>query len=113
MKYARFISADCFCYGSPDGRQPDLDQVERLLRAVSEVMGRDNTFFGSFPSEVRPGSASREGMELLKKYSANDNIVIGAQSGSPRMLAAIHRGHTIEQVYETAEVVVGAGLKFV
>jgi B12-binding domain/radical SAM domain protein len=111
MKYARFISADCFCYGSPDGRQPDLDQVEKLLRAVSGMMGRDNTFFGSFPSEVRPGSASREGIELLKKYSANDNIVIGAQSGSPRMLAAIHRGHTIEQVYETAEIVVGAGLK--
>jgi len=111
MRYARFISADCFCYGSPDGRQPDLEPVERLLREVSGLMGRENTFFGSFPSEVRPGSVSREGLALLKKYSANDNIVIGAQSGSPRMLQAIHRGHTIEAVYETAELVVEAGLK--
>jgi B12-binding domain/radical SAM domain protein len=111
MRYARFISADCFCYGSPDGRHPDLEPVERLLREVSGLVGRENTFFGSFPSEVRPGSVSREGLALLKKYSANDNIVIGAQSGSPRMLEAIHRGHTIEAVYETAELVVEAGLK--
>jgi B12-binding domain/radical SAM domain protein len=111
MRYARFISADCFCYGSPNGRQPDLEPVERLLAEVSRLMGRENTFFGSFPSEVRPGSVSREGMALLKKYSANDNIVIGAQSGSPRMLQAIHRGHTIEDVYETAEIVIEAELK--
>jgi B12-binding domain/radical SAM domain protein len=111
MRYARFISADCFCYGSPDGRRPDLEQVEKLLRAVSDLMGRENTFFGSFPSEVRPGSVSREGLALLKRYSANDNIVIGAQSGSPRMLQAIHRGHTIKDIYETAELVVEAGLR--
>lgn len=109
MKYARFISADCFAYGSPTGRELDYDSVERLLRAVSGLMGQENTFFGSFPSEVRPGSVDRAAIELVKKYAANDHIVIGAQSGSNRMLAAIHRGHTIEQVYETAEIVVAAG----
>jgi radical SAM superfamily enzyme YgiQ (UPF0313 family) len=62
---------------------------------------------------VRPGSVSRAGLELIKKYSANDSIVIGAQSGSPRMLAAIHRGHTIEDVFEAAEIVTSAGLKCV
>ncbi len=111
MRYARFISADCFCYGSPDGRQPDLGQVEKLLYGVSTLMGKENTFFGSFPSEVRPGSVSKEGMALINKYSINDNIVIGAQSGSPRMLKAIHRGHTIEDIFETAEIVVSSGLK--
>ena len=109
MKYARFISADCFAYGSQTGRELDFDSVERLLRAVSGLMGKENTFFGSFPSEVRPGSVDRAAIELVKKYSANDHIVVGAQSGSNRMLAAIHRGHTIEQVYETAEIVVAAG----
>lgn len=108
MRYARFISADCFAYGSKTGRELDYDSVERLLRAVSGLMGRENTFFGSFPSEVRPGSVDRAAIELVKKYSANDHIVVGAQSGSNRMLAAIHRGHTIEDVYETAEIVVAA-----
>jgi len=73
--------------------------------------GKENTFFGSFPSEVRPGSVSKEGMALVTKYCANDNIVIGAQSGSPRMLQLIHRGHTVEEVFESAEIIVAAGLK--
>lgn len=111
MRFARFISSDCFCYGSPDGRQANLAAVERLLSSVSGLMGKENTFFGSFPSEVRPGPAvTEEGLALIKKYAANDNIVIGAQSGSPRLLKAIHRGHTIEDVFLTAERVVRAGL---
>ena len=113
MKYARFISADCFAYGSKSGRELDYDSVERLLKAVSGLMGKDNTFFGSFPSEVRPGSVSREAVALVKKYAVNDHIVVGAQTGSNRLLGAIHRGHTIEDVYETAEIVVGAGFKCV
>ncbi|MEM7032021.1 MAG: TIGR04013 family B12-binding domain/radical SAM domain-containing protein [Chloroflexota bacterium] len=110
-RYARFISADCFSYGSPNGRTPDLDQVAHLLHEVSAVMGRENTFFGSFPSEVRPGSVSREGLALLKKYSANDNIVIGAQSGSLDMLQRMHRGHSVEDVLETVELIVAADLR--
>lgn len=111
MRYARFISADCFCYGSPDGRHPDLEPVERLVHSVSSLMGKESTFFGSFPSEVRPGSVTKEGIALVTKYCANDNIVIGAQSGSPRMLQLIHRGHTVEDVFESAEIIVAAGLK--
>lgn len=111
MRFARFISADCFNYGSPDGRTPDLAQVEKLLYSVSSLMGRENTFFGSFPSEVRPESVSREAIGLVKRYAANDNIVIGAQSGSQRMLDAIHRGHTVEDVFNATEIVAGAGLK--
>ncbi|MFQ5344317.1 MAG: TIGR04013 family B12-binding domain/radical SAM domain-containing protein, partial [Anaerolineae bacterium] len=111
MRYARFISADCFCYGSPDGRTPDLESVERLLYEVSHLMGKENTFFGSFPSEVRPNSVSREGIALIRKYCANDNVVIGAQSGSPRMLELIRRGHTIEDVFRASEIIVAAGLK--
>ncbi len=111
MRFARFISADCFNYGSPDGRTPNLEPVEQLLCSVSALMGKENTFFGSFPSEVRPESVSKEAIALVKKYAANDNIVIGAQSGSQRMLEAIHRGHTVEDVFNAAEIVVEAGLK--
>jgi radical SAM superfamily enzyme YgiQ (UPF0313 family) len=85
--------------------------VEQLLYAVSSLMGRENTFFGSFPSEVRPGSVSPEALALVKKYSVNDNIVIGAQSGSPRMLDLIHRGHSVEEVLDTADMVVSAGMR--
>jgi B12-binding domain/radical SAM domain protein len=113
LRYARFISADCFCYGSADGRQPNLEPVERLIRSVSDLMGKENTFYGSFPSEVRPGAVTKEAVALVKQYCANDNIVIGAQSGSPRMLQLIHRGHTIEDVFESAEIIVSAGLKCV
>jgi B12-binding domain/radical SAM domain protein len=113
MRYARFISADCFCYGAVDGRQPNLEAVERLIRSVSALMGRENTFYGSFPSEVRPGAVSKEAVALVKQYCANDNIVIGAQSGSPRMLQLIHRGHTVDDVFESAEIIVAAGLKCV
>jgi B12-binding domain/radical SAM domain protein len=112
MRFARFISADCFAYGSQTGRRPDdLEPVEELLFEVNRLMSREHTFFGSFPSEVRPGSVTRKGMALIKKYCANDNVVIGAQSGSNRMLEAIHRGHTIEAVFEAAEIVVAAGLE--
>lgn len=111
IRYARFISADCFCYGSPDGCHPNLEPVERLIHAVSSLMGKENTFFGSFPSEVRPGSVIKEGIALITKYCANDNVVIGAQSGSPRMLQLIHRGHTIEDVFESAEIIIDSGLK--
>jgi B12-binding domain/radical SAM domain protein len=111
MRFARFISADCFAYGSATGRCPDnIEPVERLLREVSALMGKENTFFGSFPSEVRPGSVTKEGVALITKYAHNDNVVIGAQSGSNRLLEQIHRGHTIEAVYEAAEIVVAAGL---
>ncbi len=112
MRYARFISADCFAYGSSTGRYPDsLEPIEKLLHAVSNLMGPENAFFGSFPSEVRPGSVTPEAIALIKKYSTNDNIVIGAQSGSNALLKKIHRGHTIEDVYQSAEVVVQGGLK--
>lgn len=113
LRYARFISADCFCYGSADGRHPNLEPVERLIRSVSVLMGKENTFYGSFPSEVRPGAVTKEAVALVKQYCANDNIVIGAQSGSPQMLQLIHRGHTVEDVFESAEIIVSAGLKCV
>lgn len=49
MRFDRFISADCFCYGAPDGPTSNVEAVEKLLRAVSGLMGKENTFFGSFP----------------------------------------------------------------
>lgn len=105
----RFITPNALAYG-PEGGEPRLDRLEALLRAVSAVVGRENTYLGTFPSEVRPESVSRDALELIRRYAANDNLVIGAQSGSERMLQLAHRGHTVEDVYRAVELTLQAGL---
>ncbi len=106
----RFVAPDSLAYGSSDGR-PRLDLLEALLRGTSELAGRAHTFLGSFPSEVRPESVSPQAVELVARYCGNDNLVLGAQSGSPRMLERMRRGHTVEDVRRAVEMVCGAGLR--
>ena len=45
-------------------------------------------------------------MRLLREYTDNDNLVIGAQSGSQRMLDLCRRGHTVEDVLRAVELAV-------
>jgi B12-binding domain/radical SAM domain protein len=105
----RLLTPDALAYGS-DGHGQRLDLLAELLEGVNGVVGRERTYLGSFPSEVRPESVTREGIELLRDHVANDNIIIGAQSGSPRMLRLSHRGHTVEDIVRAVRITVGAGL---
>jgi len=105
----RFVTPDAFAYGS-EGGQPRLDRLAEMLRTVNQIVGRDHTYLGSFPSEVRPESVSPEAVELVRAYAANDNLVIGAQSGSQRMLDLAHRGHTVEDIYRAVRLTIEAGL---
>ncbi len=106
----RFLSPDAFAYGSKDGRALALDKVEALLKGTSRAMGgKGRIFFGTFPSEVRPEHVTRDTLELTRLYAANKRLVIGAQSGSPRMLEAIRRGHTVEDVYRAVMLASAAG----
>ena len=105
----RLLTPDALAYGS-DGRHQRLDLLAEMLEGVNRVAGRERTYLGSFPSEVRPESVSREGIELLRDHVANDNIIIGAQSGSPRMLELSHRGHTVEDIYAAVQITLQAGL---
>ena len=105
----RFITPDAFAYGS-DGRHVRLDALAEMLRAVNAVVGKEHTYLGSFPSEVRPDSVSREAVDLVKHFAANDNVLIGAQSGSHRMLDLAHRGHTVADIYRAVRIVLDAGL---
>jgi B12-binding domain/radical SAM domain protein len=105
----RFITPNAFSYGS-DGESVRLDLLAEMLRGVNEVVGREHTYFGSFPSEVRPESVSTEAVELVREFAINDTIFIGAQSGSQRMLDLAHRGNTVEDVYRAVEITQGAGL---
>ena len=109
-RYVRFITPNAFAYGSADGRTPNLEAIESLLQTISQLVGRERVYFGSFPSEVRPESVTPETVALVKKYCGNRHLVLGAQTGSPRLLSTLHRGHTVDDVYRAVEVTVRAGL---
>lgn len=106
----RFVAPDSLSYGSRDGA-PRLDLLEELLRQASALAGRRNLFLGSFPSEVRPESITPRAVELVARYCGNDNLVIGAQSGSQRLLDLAGRGHTVADVYRAVEITQAAGLR--
>jgi B12-binding domain/radical SAM domain protein len=107
----RFITPNAFAYGSADGRQLNLPALHELLSGVRQVLGRrGRIFFGSFPSEVRPEHVTPETVSLVREFADNDNLVFGAQTGSPRMLEKCRRAHTMADVYRAASLTVQAGL---
>jgi B12-binding domain/radical SAM domain protein len=110
FSYARFITPNALAYGSEDGRSVNLDAVEELLRETSRLVGIDQTYLGSFPSEVRPESVTPEALALITRYTANRIITIGAQSGSQRMLDQMHRGHTVAAIHASVDLALAAGL---
>lgn len=109
LKDLRFVTPDAFAYGS-NGKNVNLYEIEKLLKAVSEIYGKDHIYFGSFPSEVRPDMVTKDAVDLILQYAANDNLIIGAQSGSQRILDSMHRGHTVGDIYEAVKIVADAGL---
>ncbi len=107
----RFITPNAFSYGSQDGKKLNLPMLEHLLINIKEIIGaKGRIYFGSFPSEVRPEHVTEETLGLVKKYAANDNIVIGAQSGSQKILNSCNRGHTIDDVRNAVKLTINAGL---
>ncbi|HBE88134.1 MAG TPA: TIGR04013 family B12-binding domain/radical SAM domain-containing protein, partial [Elusimicrobia bacterium] len=105
MRDHRFISPDAFSYGSPDGRKLNLTALEDLLRSAREAAGPGGRlFFGSFPSEVRPDHVTPETIMLLKAYADNRALVIGAQTGSDRLLEKLGRGHDAAAVLKAARL---------
>jgi len=112
LRDIRFITPDAFSYGSPDGHGVNPSAIEALLSSVRGVMGREGRiFFGSFPSEVRPEHVTPETVALVVRYADNDNLIIGAQSGSQRILDRCRRGHGIEDIYNAVEHTLNAGLR--
>jgi B12-binding domain/radical SAM domain protein len=110
--YARFVTPNAFAYQSEDnGRRVNLDAIERLLREMAALMGRERVYFGTFPSEVGPETVTPEAVALVRRYCGNDNLIVGAQTGSDRLLRALHRNHTVTDAYRAAETIVAGGLK--
>jgi B12-binding domain/radical SAM domain protein len=105
----RFITPTSLSYGSADD-SVNLAAVEELLAALRESMGPDGRiFFGTFPSEVRPEHVTPESLALLERYVDNDNLIIGGQSGSNRILQSSHRGHDTEAVVRAVRISLEAG----
>ena len=106
----RFITPNAFSYLSTDGKNVNLPALKSFLKELSSLVkskgGR--VFFGTFPSEVRPEHTTEETVALIKEYCANNSLVIGAQSGSEKILKLCRRGHTVSDV----EQAVKACLKF-
>jgi len=103
----RFITPNSLGYGSRDGVKPELDILEEFLSrlhniVVSRYGGR--IFYGSFPSEARPEFVSEDTARILKKYTSGKRVIIGAQSGSNRVLKLLNRGHLIEDVLNAVEI---------
>lgn len=111
LRDVRFITPTSLSYGAP-GPDPDLNAVEELLAGVrAELPAHGRIFFGSFPSEVRPEHVTPEAMRLLARYVANDNVIIGAQSGAGRVLAAAGRGHDVESVRAATRIALECGFR--
>lgn len=104
---ARFITPNAFGYGS-DGMKVNVEAIDNLLYNLKKV-GMKEIYFGSFPSDVRPEFVTDEVLKTIKKYVNNRYIILGAQSGSDRVLRLIKRFHTVEHVVRSAEIVLNNG----
>lgn len=107
----RFVSPNLLSYGSANGFKPNLNQLEKILKSVRTVKGVRKVFAGSFPSEIRPEQLNERTLEIIKKYCDNNNLIIGAQSGSDLMLEKCHRLHSVADARRAIELTLQAGLK--
>lgn len=105
----RFITPTCLSYGSPD-ESPNLPKVEELLAAVRGILREDGRlFFGTFPSELRPEHVTPEALRMLKRYVDNDNVIVGGQSGSDRILKESGRGHGVREIEDAVRICLEEG----
>jgi len=112
LRDVRVVTPNAFSYGSPDGKTMNVPAMEALLVTLRQTLGRDGRlYFGSFPSEGRPEHVTAGTVELVTRYGNNDNLVIGAQSGSEKVLAHCGRGHSVAQVFSAVQCTLAAGLK--
>ncbi|BDG06277.1 TIGR04013 family B12-binding domain/radical SAM domain-containing protein [Anaeromyxobacter oryzae] len=105
----RFLTPSALSWGSP-GAGCDLEAIEALLATAREEAGpARRLFFGSFPSELRPEHVSERALALVRRYCDNDAVIVGAQSGSERLLAEMGRGHGVEDVRRAVALARDAG----
>lgn len=107
-RFTRFIAPDAFAYGSEDGRRINPQAVESLIR-LARACGLQKVFLGTFPSEVRPESATPDMLRMVHDLCDNRNLSVGLQSGSDAMLCRLRRGHTVRQGIDAVANMARAG----
>jgi B12-binding domain/radical SAM domain protein len=108
-KDVRFITPSSFSYGSED-TSVNLDAIEELLSSVRHTLGDDGRiFFGTFPSEVRPEHVTPGVLSIVKKYVSNNNLVIGGQTASEKLLLSSGRGHSVHHIFQAVRYAIEAG----
>ncbi len=113
-KVVRLLSPNAFSYGSHDGVVLNMKAMRDLLSALRKnVTSGSRILFAHFPSEARPEHITEDTLEMLKEFADNDEIVIGAQSGSRRMLEICHRSHTVEDVLAAVSLARKYGYKVI
>ena len=95
----RFITPNSFGYGKS---RNDIINLIDALQIIRREGGR--LFLGTFPSEVRPEYVCEDVVRNLRGKIDNKRIIIGAQSGSNRVLKLLNRGHTVEDVDEAISI---------
>lgn len=108
----RFISPDGLAYGlSRKETTPNIEALGELLSSIKNTVERykGRVFLGTFPSEVRPEHVIDESLRLLRSSVSNRSIIIGAQSGSERILKMINRQHSVEDVLNAAMMAINHG----
>jgi B12-binding domain/radical SAM domain protein len=111
LPYVRFVTPTALSYGSAD-ESLNLGAVDAMLAAAREAFGPEGKiYFGTFPSEVRPEHVTEEALAVLARWVDNDNLVIGAQSGSERVLLETRRGHTVDDVRRAVRLTSRAGFR--
>ncbi|HSN91699.1 MAG TPA: TIGR04013 family B12-binding domain/radical SAM domain-containing protein [Anaeromyxobacteraceae bacterium] len=107
----RFLTPSALSYGA-EGPEANLDAVEALLAAAGEeARAGMRLFLGTFPSELRPEHVSPRALAILARRCANRTVILGGQSGSDRMLAAMGRGHVAADVLRAARYALEAGFR--
>ena len=112
-RIVRLLSPNAFSYGSVDGRKLNLKAIRELLAGLREAVPDGRVLFAHFPSEARPEHVTPDTLALLKEFADNDEIVIGAQSGSARMLEYCGRSHTVEDILTAVRLARRHGYKII
>jgi B12-binding domain/radical SAM domain protein len=107
-KRFRYLAPDAFSY-----RIDGLSAEESLshLLAGGSAAGATEHMLGCFPSEVRPDHVTKDLLRLVRTHCRNRTVVLGAQSGSNRVLDLMKRGHTVEQAREAIRLVAESDLR--
>lgn len=105
LRFFRALTPNALSYGSANGVDVNMEALESLLVMLRRVLGEQGQIYmGYFPSEVRPNNVTEDTVALLRRFVCNEDLVIGAQSGSDRILKSAHRGHTVEEVYRAVDI---------